>query len=503
MTALIAASVAFNNAAEAEQVDLLGDADSDSVITSSDALIILRSSLDDNLPVELSVYDVDRDKAVTANDGMLVLRSSIGLDDGYAIGLPIYEGKSDINGLRSYDGYTLDQVVVLSRHNIRSPLSAAGSALDTITPHEWFTWSSGTSELSLRGGILETNMGQYFKRWLEKEGLFPSNYHPSENEVRIYSNSKQRTIATANFFSTGLLPTANVDVEYHMEFDKMDPVFTPQLTFVTDEYRKDAEAQIRELFTDDIEQLADNYRLLEDTIDVKESSDWQNGKFDGFKTDDTVFVLDENAEPGMKGSLKTACSVSDALVLQYYEESDPHKAGFGHDLTFEQWQQISEIKDVYGDVLFTAPDIAVNVAHPLLVEIEKEIKTDGRKFTFLCGHDSNVGSVLAALDTEDYSLPYSVEKKTPIGCKLVFCTWKNDSNEEFISVDLVYQTVNQLRGISLLDVSTPPMSVPMSFNGLEKNSDGLYKASDLLGRFDDSIERYYELAAEYGVEPAA
>ena len=50
------------------------------------------------------------------------------------------------------DEYTLEEVVVLSRHNIRAPLSTQGSALDIATPHEWTKWSSNASELSLRGG---------------------------------------------------------------------------------------------------------------------------------------------------------------------------------------------------------------------------------------------------------------------------------------------------------------------------------------------------------------
>ena len=43
--------------------------------------------------------------------------------------------------------YKLDEVVVLSRHNIRSPLSGPESALGRITPHQWFVWSSAPSEL--------------------------------------------------------------------------------------------------------------------------------------------------------------------------------------------------------------------------------------------------------------------------------------------------------------------------------------------------------------------
>ena len=39
-------------------------------------------------------------------------------------------------------------------------------------------------------------MGQYFRKWLEDEGLFPENYQPEEEDVRIYANAKQRTVAT-------------------------------------------------------------------------------------------------------------------------------------------------------------------------------------------------------------------------------------------------------------------------------------------------------------------
>ena len=58
---------------------------------------------------------------------------------------PVSEGKPDT------EKYELEQVVILSRHNIRSPLSGGDSLLGTITPHEWFGWSSDPSELSLRG----------------------------------------------------------------------------------------------------------------------------------------------------------------------------------------------------------------------------------------------------------------------------------------------------------------------------------------------------------------
>ena len=397
----------------------------------------------------------------------------------------------------SREGYELEQVIILSRHNIRSPLSTKDSVLGKATPHEWIEWSSAASELSLRGGVCETVMGQYFKKWLENEGLFPENYRPEGQEVRFYANSKQRTIATANYFKSGLLPASDLQTEYHMEFDKMDPVFTPQLTFVMPAYAADAEAQIREMFSDQIKALEENYQLISDVIDLEQSDAFADGTLKGFAADDMELVLEENAEPGMKGSLKTGCSIADALVLQYYEQPDDAKAAFGHTLTIEDWKKISAVKDLYGDVLFTAPLIAPNVAHPLLQEMRSELDAQGRKFTFLCGHDSNVGSVLAALGAEEYTLPDAIEAKTPIGCKLTFCKWKNESGEEYISCDLVYQGVQQMRNISLLDLEHTPVVYPISFEGLEQAENGLYRAEDLLGRFDSAISEYDTIAADY------
>ena len=91
---------------------------------------------------------------------------------------------------------TLDRVVILSRHNIRSPLSGSGSMLGDITPHEWFQWTSNPSELSLRGAVLETLMGQYFRLWLEQEGLSP----------RIISRKKEPSASTPTPSSVPSLP---------------------------------------------------------------------------------------------------------------------------------------------------------------------------------------------------------------------------------------------------------------------------------------------------------
>ncbi len=394
--------------------------------------------------------------------------------------------------------YTLKEVVILSRHNIRSPLSDNGSALGKLTPHRWTNWSAASSELTLRGGVLETMMGQFFRKWLVSEGLFTDNYVPNADEVNFYANSMQRTIATAQYFSSGFMPVANVAVRHRYAPSKMDPVFFPRLTKVSEAFCSDAMNQIAAMggkkgIRGINEGLEDSYRIIADVLDLKDSPACKSGETCAFDDYDTQIILKKGEEPAMKGSLKLANSASDAFILQYYEEADAQKAAFGHDISISDWEKIARIKDVYGDVLFTAPVVAYNVAHPLLVYMNDELNSDARKFTFLCGHDSNIASVNAALEVEDYELPSSIEKKTPIGSKLVFEKWIDKSGNEFVAINLVYQTTEQLRNIEMLDLDHSPMVYQLQLKGLKLNADGLYSFEDVNGRFEKAIAAYDDI----------
>ena len=388
--------------------------------------------------------------------------------------------------------YTLKQVVVLSRHNIRSPLSGRHSTMQRITPHEWYHWSSAPSELSLRGGALETLMGQYFRKWLVSEGLMRENEIPTEGAMRFYANSLQRTIATAQYFSSGMLPVANMRIEHRCPLGKMDSVFAPQITDDSESFKAFAQQQITAMGGEKGlagigEKMANNYKVLEQVLDMDQSKACLEGDTCHFRTDDAHVYLIKYREPGIGGSLRLACQAADALILQYYEEPDAVKAAFGDTLRWEDWESISAIKDWYGDVLFTTPVVARQVARPLLRTILEELQVEGRKFTFLCGHDSNIGSVLAALEVEDYSLPNTIEKKTPIGCKLVIEKWEDTEDQVFATLSLVYQSTEQLRSMALLDLENPPMVFPIRLKGISANADGLYSFEAFLARIDSAL----------------
>ena len=385
--------------------------------------------------------------------------------------------------------YQLKEVVVMSRHNIRSPLTSGGAAHTRVTPHQWFAWTSPSSQLSLRGGVLETEMGQFFRKWLVGEGLLPDNYRPEGSEVLFYANSRQRTFATAKYFSAGFLPFANVEIQHKYFEDKMDPVFTPKFTKMNARYRQQILDEMQTIHGGPqawMQSVQPTLTMMEDILDMAHSPAAKNDTTH-FRYDDTQFVLEKGDEPKMKGGYKLANSVADALVLQCYESES--MTAFGHQLTEKQWRDICAVKEVYDALLFTTHSAAVNLAYPLVSRIREELHHIGRKFTFLCGHDSNLASIGAALRLRYPETEQALELHTPIGSKLVFEKW-SDGTEEYVAINLVYQRVGQLQNRTLLSPDEPPMVKPVTIDGLTPNIDGLYRLSELDARMAEAMAEY-------------
>lgn len=401
--------------------------------------------------------------------------------------------------------YELKEVVVMSRHNIRSPLTSGGAAYKRVTPYEWFKWTSPSSQLSLRGGVNETAMGQFFRQWVVSEGLLPDNYRPKEEEVLFYANSRQRTFSTAKYFSTGFLPFANVEITHKLAEDKMDPVFKPQFTKMNDKYRQQVLDEIEAKYKGGpqawMQSVQPTLTLMEQILDMAHSPATLEGDTLHFWYNDTQFKIEKDDEPRMTGGYTLANSVADALVLQCYENES--MAAFGHELSTEQWRDICKVKEVYDALLFTTHAAAINIAYPLVSRIREELNRNDRKFMFLCGHDSNLASIGAALRLNYPETENALEVHTPIGSKLVFEKW-SDGNETYVAINLVYASVSQLQNRTLLSFDVPPMVRPVSIEGLTPNADGLYSLSDLDARIAEAMAEYDAIEdASTALAPAA
>ena len=382
--------------------------------------------------------------------------------------------------LAETNDYQLDQVLVMSRHNLRAPLANNGSVLAQSTPKAWPAWDTPGGLLTTKGGVLEVYMGHYFNAWLKQTGVLPQEGCPTAGSVYVYANSLQRTVATAQLFTKGAFPGCDVSVHHQDKMGEMDPTFNPIITDNSEAFNQQAlgamNAELASL------KLDASYKQLEKIIDYKDSSACKTDKHCDLTKEASKMSAVPGKEPGVAGPLRVGNSLVDAFMLQYYEGFPMKDVAWGKITTPQQWKQLAQLKDGYQDSLFTSPVVAQNVAKPLLTYINGaligERNPDSPKVTVLVGHDSNIASLLSAMEFKPYQLPHQYEK-TPIGGKLVFQRWHDKKNDrDLLKIEYVYQSTDQLRNATPLTLKTPPQRVTMALKGCPIDKQGYCAWSD-------------------------
>ena len=319
------------------------------------------------------------------------------------------------------------------------------------------------------------------------------------------ARDKQRCRATARYFAAGMLPTADTVVEHPGDDLGTEDFMRPVLHFYTEKYAEDATAQVAAMggaagFDGLAEQNRDVIRLIMDTVDMRDSTVYRSGKYGDLLTDGIGYSLAADAEPGFTGAIKPANQVADALILQYYESPDAVEAAFGHELTDEDWATLGKFMTTCLEIKYGTPLVAVNMTNPLIRELKGELENRDRKFSFFCAHDVTVLTTLTALGVEDYTLPDSIETRTPIGVKVLFERWRDNAGQAWYRVDLVYRSTEQIRSGEMLTLENPPLRYELRFEGVKTNEDGLIAEADLLALFDRTLDAYNGLVEQYDAE---
>lgn len=405
------------------------------------------------------------------------------------------DSKIEYSGLPHNDNYKLEQMTILSRHDVRASICEPGSMVEKGTPHEWYKWDVPSGELTLNGGQNETFFGQYFRQYLEKEKMIPEHWVPKNDEVFFYANSLQRTVATAKSFSAAMIPVANVDVKYINEIGKNDDMFTVVPKNVTQSFLNQVDKEIDALGGDEgrpgiNNQLQESIDTLDKILDFKNSEYAKENNLDHLPNDPIVMDIKEGKASSHTGTVMFNNTFADALAFQYLEEPDDVKAGFGSKLSYDDMKKVAKILTAYMKVTSGTYTLCVNGIHPLLQELYNDINNKNRKFTFLTGHDTTISAVITALKVKDFVLPNTFTDFAPIGGKLVFSKWTNASGQKYCTIHYVYQSTDQIRTHQDLNLENAPVAYPLELNGFEKNADGMYKLEDVEKAFQTCLSDY-------------
>lgn len=371
------------------------------------------------------------------------------------------------------EGYQLQQVLLMSRHNLRAPLATNGSVLEQATPRKWPAWEVPGGELTTKGGVLEVYMGRYLREWLAQQKLVPQESCPAQQSVYAYANSLQRTVATAQFFITGAFPGCDISVHHQAAMGTMDPVFHPAITNADSAFSPAAVKAMenqRSRYS-----LKESFKLLEQIADYRSSPECKEKQRCDLNQEKDAFKAPLHDEPGVSGPLKIGNSLVDAFTLQYYEGFPEEQVAWGEIKSDKQWRLLSELKNSYQDTLFTSPAVARNVAAPLVKYMTSALvdkATSSPAVTLLVGHDSNIASLLTALNFKPYRLPGQYER-TPIGGKVMFERWHDTrSNRDLMKIEYVYQSTEQLRQAQPLSLNSPPQRVTLELADCPVDGDG-------------------------------
>lgn len=399
----------------------------------------------------------------------------------------------------------LEQVTIVSRHGVRVPLEKYMADLDNIISEEstWPTWPVEGGHLSLRGSVLEYMAGEYYRNYFKDNGL-----RLTPGAVYFCASPKQRTVETSRAFAAGLFPGQKIAVEFRgsREFNYPDPEFLPLLnmqaslgTFDTLAFQAEARREM-DAIADSFD-ISEDLRFLEEVIGLSGSrfaAATHKKHFDEDLKGFDIFFTKNGAprEPAFRSTsdFNVANRASDALILQYYEQDDSvlgNEAGNPRlkDLSIEDWKRLARIKDVYGEILFTAPIVAVNVSHDMLGKVRGLLASGGKKLNFLCTHDSMMDALLTALQATHEPLPNTIEARTPIGFKIVLEKWK-DKGRHYIRPYLAYYSTEQLRAGNPADLQGPPVKVMLSFKGLTLASNGMYRFEDFMQHLNGTYDAF-------------
>lgn len=386
-------------------------------------------------------------------------------------------------------GYTLERVVILSRHGVRSPIKQT-QLMNDVTPDKWPQWPVKAGYLTPRGAQLVTLMGGFYGDYFRSRGLLPAGC-PAEGEIYAQADIDQRTQLTGQAFLDGVAPTCGLKVHYQADLKKIDPLFHPVEAGICKldlaQTRKAVEERLGGPLSTLSQRYAKSFAQMSEVLNFAASpycqSLQQNGKTCDFATFATneIEMNNEGTKVSLNGPLALSSTLGEIFLLQN-SQAMPDVAW--HRLSgIENWVSLLSLHNAQFDLMAKTPYIARSKGTALLQQIDTALVlhrggqgqklplSPQTKVLFLGGHDSNIANIAGMLGA-NWQLPQQPDN-TPPGGGLVFELWQNPKNHQrYVAVKMFYQTMDQLRNADKLDLKNNPAGiVSVAIDGCENNGD--------------------------------
>jgi 4-phytase / acid phosphatase len=373
----------------------------------------------------------------------------------------------------------LELVIVLSRHGVRSPLTAQAD-LDKFSAAPWPTWEVAPGILTTHGYELMKMFGNWDRTKFAGEGLLQPSGCADATHVTIVADTDERTRETGRALSEGMFPGCNISV--HSQPDGVtDPLFNPRKANVGNPDPALAAAAIAGRIGSDPNNLTETYRPQLAALDRVLSG---CGHLPLSPQRTSIFDVPAGHKAGSgdppveaRGPVFTASTLVENLLLEYTQGMSDADTGWGciDGATLRFLMQANIAAWNFQD---RTPAIARMNASNLLEHIRATMQQrvildqgaigkpvpgalgkPGDRLVILVGHDSNIVTLAGALGI-DWVLDGRVDDSPPGGA-LIFELWRSPRTGPFVRVAFTAQTLEQMRKSEALTAANPPAEAPI------------------------------------------
>jgi 4-phytase / acid phosphatase len=378
---------------------------------------------------------------------------------------------------------TLEYVVMLSRHGVRSPLGAPG-ALDKFSALPWPAWEVAPGILTPHGHQLMKLFGAWDRTKFAAAGLLAPTGCADAAHVTIIADTDERTRETGESLAEGMLPGCTVEVHAKMEIEN-DPLFRSLEAGVGRADYALATAAIAGRIGGDPNHLTAAFHSQLAALDRVLAGCGRAASPTRPRTSIRTSIFDVPAAlvPGngdrpaaLRGPVPSAATMVENFLLAYTDGKSDADVGWGcvDGPTLRFLMQIDSASWEYG---YRTRPIARMKASNLLDHIQKSIAqsiagkpvpgaldSPGDRLLILVGHDTNIATVAGALGI-DWIVDGRVND-TPPGGALLFEVWRSHQDgKPFVRLEYTAQTLDQMRQAQPLSSANPPDEEPLFLPG--------------------------------------
>ncbi|MDF4004435.1 histidine-type phosphatase [Luteibacter sp. PPL552] len=364
---------------------------------------------------------------------------------GLVLAMPVHAA----NDLR------LDQVVMVYRHGVRSPLPGE-IQVDDVHGAAWPAWPVPPSILTPHGREGVMAMARYDRAWMADAGLFPRDGCPAAGSVSIWANTDQRTIASGQAYGDAFAPGCGLTVG-HRPQDSTDPLFNPVAAGAVGWDGRAALSSIRQA-TGGPDALTDRHREAMttfarvmgckpgDTPPVCQPATWKGHL--GLSDDGKSLTLD--------GPIAVTSGTAEAILMAYLQGMPPDQVAWGRfdPAAFRALSQLHALLfDVHARPTYVAERVAALLGKRIATLLDDP---NGPRLAVFVGSDNHIVALASRLGIH-FQLPGYAKDDPPVGGAFVITVWRSGDGKRYVRTAYEAQAPDQLRQLQVLDLAHPPV----------------------------------------------